>query len=56
VNIKNAGNITLGTLQAMAKAAEMPVKFQADTMSADGKSVEVRITLDPAKATKDINL
>ena len=56
VRIKNPGNISLEALQAMSKAAGMPVRFQADSMSADGKSVEVRITLDPAKATQALNL
>ena len=56
VNMKNVGNISLAALQAMAKAAGMPVKFQADSMSADGKAVEVRITLDPGKSTKGLNL
>ena len=54
--MRNVGNISLAALQAMAKAAGMPMKFQADSMSADGKTVEVRIILDPAKSTKDLNL
>lgn len=56
VRIKNPGKVSLAAMQAMAKEAGMPVKFQADSTSADGKSVEVRITLDPAKATEDLNL
>ena len=53
VRMKNVGNIPLAVLQAMAKVARMPVKFQSDSMSADGKSVYVRITLDPVKSQRD---
>jgi len=56
VNMKNVGNMTLAALKAMANAAGMPVRFQADSMSEDGGSVDVRITLDPAGSTKDLNL
>lgn len=56
VNMKNVGNMTLAALKAMANAAGMPVRFQADSMSEDGRSVDVRITLDPAGSTKDLNL
>jgi len=56
VNMKNVGNMTLAALKAMANAAGMPVRFQADSMSEDGKSVDMRITLDPAASTKELNL
>ncbi|WRS27963.1 hypothetical protein U6B65_02205 [Oscillospiraceae bacterium MB08-C2-2] len=56
VRLKNPGSISLAALQAMTQAAGMPTKIHADSMSADGESVEVRISFDPAKAVKDISL
>lgn len=55
-NIKSPGDISLSALRAMAKEAGMPLTLQADSMTQDGKSVDVRITLDPALATQNLNL
>lgn len=56
VRLCNPGTIRLETLRAMAAEAGMPLLLHADTLSADGKRVEVRITLDPAMATCDLDL
>ncbi|MCL2034609.1 MAG: hypothetical protein FWG94_07755, partial [Oscillospiraceae bacterium] len=59
VNFKNPGDISLSTLQAMANAARqagMTLRLQADSMTADNRSVDVRITLNPAQSTQDLNL
>jgi len=57
VRMKNASDIALDTLKAMVKeAGGMPIKLNADSMSDDGKAVDVRISIDPSKATKNINL
>ncbi|GHU79786.1 hypothetical protein FACS1894191_3390 [Clostridia bacterium] len=57
VTLKNPGEITKAALDAIVKATGgLPVKVNADSRSADGKSVEVRITFDPAKATSGLNL
>ena len=57
VRIRNAGLVPLDSLETMAGAG-MPVRFQADSMDEDGRgrSVDVRITLDPALSTQDLNL
>ena len=54
--LKNPGNITKAALDAMVKKAGMPLKVKANSMSTDGKFVEVQLSFDPAKATKDVNL
>lgn len=54
VRIKNPGNISLEALLAMADKTGMPVRFQADSMSTGG--VDVRISLDPGKSSKNLNL
>ncbi|MCL2035720.1 MAG: hypothetical protein FWG94_13475, partial [Oscillospiraceae bacterium] len=59
VNFKNPGDISLSTLQAMANAARqagMTLRLQADSMTANNRSVDVRITLNPAQSTQDLNL
>lgn len=56
VRLKNPGKIAPDALQAMSATAGISVKFQADSMSEDGKVVDVRITLDPAKADKELSL
>ncbi|MCL2056681.1 MAG: hypothetical protein FWH02_05620 [Oscillospiraceae bacterium] len=60
VNLKNAGEISLENLQTIAAAANNAnietVKLQADSMSSDGKSVDVRISLDPTAAKTALNL
>ena len=56
INMKNISTTSLATMQAMVKAANgMPIKLAADSTNAFG-NVDVCITLDPTKATKDINL
>ena len=57
VRIRSVGKVPLESLQTMA-AADMPVRFHADSMDEDGRgrSVDVRITLDPALSTQDLNL
>lgn len=58
-NIRNPGKISLTTLTAMANSASeagLPLKLQADSMAANGTTVDVRITLDPSLASKDLNL
>lgn len=54
--VRNIGDVTLEALQATAKEAGMPVAIYADTLTADGKAVDMRVTLDPAQATKNMNL
>lgn len=56
VKLRNVGDITKDTCQAMRREAGMPVKLQADTITADGKAVDVRVTIDPSKVTKNLNL
>jgi len=57
VRLKNASDVSLNAMRAMVKeAGDMPVKLNADSMTDDGKAVDVRITVDPGKATKDVNL
>ncbi len=54
-NIDNPSEISLAALQAMAAAAgDTPLKLQADSMN--GKAVDVRITLDPSRATQGLDL
>ncbi len=54
-NLRNAGEISLPALQAMANTAgDTPLALQADTLV--GNAVDVRITLDPALATSSLNL
>jgi len=55
VKLKNVGEVSPETFKAMADAAGMPVQFHADSMNADA-TVDVRITLDPAKVTENLNL
>ena len=55
VTIRNISDVSLDTFDAMIKTAgSMPLKFNAD--STNGNSVDVRITVDPSKATKNVNL
>lgn len=56
VRLINPGDISLSTFQAMVKAAGMPLRVYADSLSANGQSVEARIIFDPAKANTDLNL
>lgn len=54
--IKNPESISLEAMKAMVAAAKgMPIKFHADSMLNTG-TVDVRITIDPSMATKDIKL
>ncbi len=55
VNMRGVGLVTKAILEAMAKMAGMPVIFQADSMTADGKGIDVRMAINPATATRDIN-
>lgn len=55
VRIKNVGNISLDALKAMV-ASGTDIKFQADSMDKTGKTITARISLDPAKSTRDLNL
>ncbi|MCL2034446.1 MAG: hypothetical protein FWG94_06905 [Oscillospiraceae bacterium] len=59
-NIKNPSEISLSNLQAMAAAATGAgmdsIRLQADSMTANNRAVDVRITLDPAQSTQDLNL
>ena len=55
VSVKNAGAVALDTFKAMTAAANgSPVKFNADSMN--GHVIDVRISIDPTKAAKDLNL
>jgi hypothetical protein len=54
--LRNPGAISLQTLLGMSQAAGMPVRLRADSLKPDGKSVDVRISLDPSTATKGIDL
>lgn len=55
VTLKNVSEVTLKSMKAINNAAKgTTVKMNADSMN--GTSVDVRITLNPALATKDINL
>lgn len=56
VRLKNPGKISLSALKGMEAAAGMPVKLYADSLSPDGKRVDVRVVLDPSKSTKALNL
>lgn len=57
VTLKNPGVITNATMNKMVDAAgDVPVRIQADSMTNNGKAVDVRITLDPAGINKDIDL
>ncbi|MDR1620691.1 MAG: hypothetical protein LBS18_08540, partial [Clostridiales bacterium] len=56
-NIKNPGEISLATLKDMAKQAKqagVALELQADNVN--GGAVDVRLTITPARATKDLNL
>jgi len=59
-NIRNPGEISLSNLQAMAAAASgagmESIRLQADSMTANNRAVDVRITLNPALATQSLNL
>ena len=59
-NIKNPGEISVSNLQAMAATASEAgmesIRLQADSMTANNRAVDVRITLDPAQSTQDLNL
>ena len=57
--LRNPGEISLSLLQTMARMANqagMTLRLQADSMTADNRAVDVRITLDPAQSTQDLNL
>ena len=57
--LRNPGEISLSLLQTMASMANqagMTLRLQADSMTADNRAVDVRITLDPAQSTQDLNL
>ena len=56
VSFKNVATITKDVLQSVSKAAGMPVQLQVDSMTTDGKAVDVRISINPAETTKDVNL
>jgi uncharacterized protein YkwD len=57
VKFKNASTLSLANVKAMITAAgKTPFTIQADNTTANGKGVDVRIALDPAKSTKDLNL
>ncbi|MCL2069064.1 MAG: hypothetical protein FWH00_04110, partial [Oscillospiraceae bacterium] len=59
VNLRNPGEIGLAALQAMSNAARgagMTLRLQADSMTANNTAVDVRITLNPALATQNLNL
>lgn len=56
VRFKNPAGISLQILQAMRAAAGMPVALWADSMSENGKTVNVRISLNPAQSAKGLNL
>ena len=51
---QNPANISLAALNAMNSEADMPLRLRADSMN--GASVDVRITLDPARSTRALNL
>jgi hypothetical protein len=55
ITLKNPGRVSAETLKAMAATAGMPLLIYADSVSADNQ-VMVRISLNPARATKDVNL
>jgi hypothetical protein len=53
----SVSGISLATMRAMANAAGgFPVRTHADTLNANRTEVDVRITFNPANATKDILL
>lgn len=55
VTMRDVGGISANTMKAMAaEAASKPVKIRADSI--DGGTVDVRVTVNPAKAVKGINL
>ena len=58
--IQNPGEISLSALKSMANSAAQAgmeqLRLQADSMTANNRGVDVRITLDPALATTDLNL
>lgn len=57
VTFKNAGEITLSTMNAMVNAADgTELKINADSMNSDGNGVDVRLSFNPASATKNLNL
>jgi enterochelin esterase-like enzyme len=56
VSLNRPGNITFDTLKAMSSRAGMPLKINANTLSSNGKTVDVRISFDPARSVKDLNL
>ena len=51
---QNPANISLAALNAIDSEADMPLRLRADSMN--GASVDVRITLDPARSTRALNL
>jgi hypothetical protein len=55
ITLNNPGRIRLETMKSMTAAAGMPLLIYADNLS-EGRQVAVRISLNPARATKDLNL
>jgi hypothetical protein len=55
ITLQNPGRIGLETMKAMAATAGMPLLIHADSFSGDNQ-VAVRISLNPARATKDLDL
>ena len=56
VTIRDVESASRETLVAMAKTAGMTVRFNADILNAKGNAVDIRLSLNPANATKDLKL
>ena len=56
IRFVNPNSLTLAVAQGMVKSAGMPAHINADSMNAANTVVDVRITLDPAKVTADVNV
>lgn len=56
VRLRGVGSADKALLKELATTAGSATRLRADSMSADGKRVDVRIALDPAKAKDDLNL
>lgn len=54
--LHNPGKISYTALQDMVAASSLSLKVYADTLTADGKAVDVRLTLNPSAAKTDLNL
>ena len=57
VRLTNPGSVPLASMRAVTAAApERTMRINADTLVPGGTAVDVRITVNPALATRDVNL